>query len=166
MKTNPMLLLDTNIWMDYYVSERPLHREAVSFITSAIKNDAILLYAATTAKDLYYSLLVAFKRRIREENGGNIDSQTGHFINAYVWKMVQNISECATAVGCDGADIWLAEKYRSIHPDFEDNLIIAAAERAKADYLITNDEKLLRHCPVACADIHDALKLLELGQEA
>ena len=32
---------------------------------------------------------------------------------------------------------------------------------AKADYLITNDEQLLRHAPVAALSVEDAVKVLE-----
>ena len=48
-----------------------------------------------------------------------------------------------------------------LHADFEDDLVIAAALRAKADYLVTNDEGLLRHCPVAALDARDMVALLE-----
>ena len=48
-----------------------------------------------------------------------------------------------------------------LHADFEDDLIIAATLRAKADYLVTNNEGLLRHCPVAALDARDMVALLE-----
>ena len=48
-----------------------------------------------------------------------------------------------------------------LHADFEDDLIIAAALRAEADYLVTNNEGLLRHCPVAALDARDMVALLE-----
>ena len=45
------------------------------------------------------------------------------------WGCVRNMSEIATAVGCDGRDVWIAEKQKRLHPDYEDNLIIAASIR-------------------------------------
>ena len=56
--------------------------------------------------------------------------------------------------------VWLACKYRQVHDDFEDDLLIAAAQRAQADYLVTNDERLLKHAPVAALSARDALAAL------
>lgn len=57
--------------------------------------------------------------------------------------------------------VWLASKQRSIHHDYEDNLVVAAALRSKVDILVTNDEKLRRHSAVAALSVEDACKLLE-----
>ena len=64
-------------------------------------------------------------------------------------------------VTADASDVWLARTHRQVHADFEDNLVVAAAQRAKADFLITNDEQLLKHAPVAALSVADAIKVLE-----
>lgn len=69
--------------------------------------------------------------------------------------------EIATAVGCDQSDVWLARKRRRLHGDFEDNLVLSAADRAKADLFVTNDEQLLRHAPVAAMGVRDAVAYLQ-----
>lgn len=38
--------------------------------------------------------------------------------------------------------------------------MLAAAQRSKATLLVTNDEKLLKHSPVAALDVRDALSWL------
>ena len=43
----------------------------------------------------------------------------------------------------------------------EDNLVVAAAQRADATYLVTNDEALIKHAPVAALAPADALALLK-----
>ena len=53
----------------------------------------------------------------------------------------------ATAVGADESDLWTACNLRSVHNDLEDNLVVAAAQRADATYLVTNDEALIKHAP-------------------
>lgn len=63
------------------------------------------------------------------------------------------MDEIATAVGADSSDVWLVRKYQRIHADFEDCMVLAAAQRAKADYLVTSDEALLRHAPVAALSV-------------
>ena len=71
------------------------------------------------------------------------------------------MSELAIAVPCDYTDVWMAQKQRRLHGDFEDDLVIAAAMRVKADLLVTADKALLLHAPVAAVDLADAVKYLE-----
>ena len=59
----------------------------------------------------------------------------------------------------------MATKQRALHGDFEDDLLIAAALRGRVDYLVTNDELLLRHCPVAALSVDDMFALLGMRQE-
>ncbi len=63
------------------------------------------------------------------------------------------------------ADIWYAEKLRGVHDDFEDNLVLAAAERVKATYLVTSDEQLLKHATVATLTPERALAALKIPAE-
>jgi len=62
-------------------------------------------------------------------------------------------------VGADEADVWLAAKYRALNEDLEDNLVLAAANRAKADYLITNDTQLIAKSPVPALTPRDWLAI-------
>ena len=39
-------------------------------------------------------------------------------------------ARCA-GVACDQADVWMARKQRCLHEDYEDNLVVAAAQRAQ-----------------------------------
>lgn len=57
-------------------------------------------------------------------------------------------------------NVWLARKYQRINEDFEDCLVLAAAQRAKADFLVTSDEALLRHAPVTALSVDDLLALV------
>lgn len=77
------------------------------------------------------------------------------------WGCVDNLCEFATAVGLDNSDVWLARKYRTLHDDFEDNFILAAAERAKVDFLVTSDQSLLRKATVAALSPQDMLAVLK-----
>jgi predicted nucleic acid-binding protein len=61
----------------------------------------------------------------------------------------------------DNSDVWLARKYRTLHDDFEDNFILAAAERAKVDFLVTSDQSLLRKATVAALSPQDMLAVLK-----
>ena len=50
--------------------------------------------------------------------------------------------------------------------DFEDDLLLAAAARVDADYVVTSDRALLRHAPVACLDPADMRALLRVRAAA
>ena len=69
------------------------------------------------------------------------------------WSCLSVMDEIATAVACDQADVWMARKQRCLHEDYEDNLVVAAAQRACADCLVTNDQNLLKHSPVAAGSV-------------
>lgn len=49
----------------------------------------------------------------------------------------------------DEADLWLACRYRTLTWDLEDNVVLAAAQRAEADYLVTSDRALIQRATVA-----------------
>jgi predicted nucleic acid-binding protein len=57
--------------------------------------------------------------------------------------VVDNMQEIATPVGMDLSDVWLASKWRQVDADLEDNLVRAAAKRAKSDLLVTWDKGML-----------------------
>lgn len=155
-------LLDTNVLVDYYCGLRIGHQPARTFIERALSVDAPLFYAIESIKDAHYLIAAFHKSRARDE--GRILTQAEALAaNITAWGCIEHLQEIATAVGADLSDVRLATKLRSIHSDFEDNLIIAAAERAQADYLVTNDKRLLVHSPVAALSTEDALALLESG---
>ena len=77
------------------------------------------------------------------------------------WRRIDDMSEVGFAVGCDESDLWLARKHRTIHYDFEDDLMVAAAKRSEADFIVTRDKQFLAHCPVAALDTFDMLDYLQ-----
>lgn len=161
MSGAPTLLLDTNIWLDVYDGERKGNLRACALIGRANEKGAVLAYSVSSLKDMYYSLGNLMKRRIRAA-GETITAERALSAEATAWACVENMQELATPVGVDLSDVWLAGKYRELHRDFEDTLIAAAAARCKADVLVTNDERFLRHCPVRAMDCADALTWLTL----
>ena len=76
------------------------------------------------------------------------------------WDFIDDMQRWATPVGGSPVDLWFASKLRDEHAGIEDDLIIAACMRIDADYLVTNDEKLIKHSPVATITPAMAAKLL------
>lgn len=82
-------------------------------------------------------------------------------IRRIAWACVDNMRELATAVGMDESDLWLACKYRTLTWDLEDNVVLAAAQRAEVDYLVTNDWALIQRATVPALTPEDMTKVLE-----
>lgn len=154
------ILVDTNIWIDYYLGYRTGHAQARELLAQANHADVDILHAVTSTKDVFFLVAADFKREARKQAQGVLSPSAAQAAQAVAWACVDNIQTISTAVGCDQSDVWIARKQRELHSDYEDNLIVAAAMRSKASLLVTNDEKLLRHCPVAALCAEDALKVL------
>lgn len=156
----PTLLIDTNIWLDCFLPNRPGHDEAMSLMSFAYEREYPLLYPTTIVKDMFYLMVNALKCDIRAKKGA-LTQNDAAAVTECAWACVNNMRERATAVGADESDIWMACKLRSVHNDLEDNLVVAAAQRANATYLVTSDELLIKHAPVAALTPGDAFALLQ-----
>ncbi len=157
------ILIDTNVWLDNYIGSRSTKKTSRSLIDLCRYLEIDLYLAAVSLKDVYYNIGAALKRERRAE-GNPIDSPIAISIEEYAWKCVLNMMKIGTLVPVDTSDFVTARYYHQVHPDLEDDLILAAAQRARANYLVTTDEKLLRHAPVAAitpGDMHTLLESLE-----
>lgn len=67
----------------------------------------------------------------------------------------------ATAVPLDTSDLVESHRLHQIHRGLEDNLVIAAVLRAHADFLVTNDTKIIKHALVPSLSPIDMLRLLQ-----
>ena len=158
------LVVDTNVWLDM---EMPgdNYEQVREFVLTARAADARLGIAAHSLKDVY----TLMQRRLKLENERDhklpVD-KAGPSARVVAWAVVEKILETAEVVGSDYMDACIATKQRSIHDDYEDDLVIAAAMRMKADFLVTSDAALLRHCPVAALSPADATKWLQAQEWA
>lgn len=97
-------------------------------------------------------------------SGGALDEASARAIGDAALAFVRNMTENATAVGADASDLWLADKYLTLHRDYEDNLVLAACKRAQVDYLVTNDHKLLEHADLAAKTPRQMMSILALAE--
>jgi predicted nucleic acid-binding protein len=156
-------VVDTNVWLDLYLPNRLGRTEAKRFLSAAAKKEARILFTLQTANDVFAQVGVNNKRWVRE-GLGELNEAYSKAIRELSWDCVSNMREIGTVVGADLSDLWLAEKYRALHNDLEDNLVLAACVRAKADYLVTRDVGLIKHSPVAALTPADATKLLAMTE--
>ena len=112
MKNPPMLLVDTNVWIDAYDGDREQHMRAHVLLDTAFERGISLAFAVSSLKDVYYALSSALKRQSRAVHGAlsEVDARAAE---AYAWACVQNMQEIATPVAVDASDVWLAGKFRA-----------------------------------------------------
>lgn len=158
MGTHDLLLVDTNVWVGYFLSEEPHSEEVHHFFSDAQERGVTLAYTPATIKDVFYTI----PRRLRlaaQREGGDTNVS---FLPA-AWACVRKMTEIAVAASQSLAECDMAWMLRNTHGDFEDNLLMATAETCNADYVVTYDRKLLERFAPACATPGQVLRLLKMG---
>lgn len=153
------LLLDTNVWIENYLGERGELAESRELIDYCLARNIHLFVSAPSLKDVYYGIDRYLKAKARNE-GLEVTEAFASAVEQIAWKSTQNLMGNATVVPLDTTDLLEARRFYELHRDFEDDLILAAAQRAKADYLVTSDKKLLSKAVVPTATPGDMIALL------
>ena len=135
------IVVDKNIWLDFYLRERPQHEDAARFIRTAERFEANLGTPADAVNEVFYIVGKCLKQKIRE-NGGIVDESTARSINDFAWQCVEHMTDLAVSIPMDDRTAWLTRHYREITSDYEDGSVLAACELCKARYLVTHDKKL------------------------
>lgn len=159
---NPRIMLDTTVWIDFFVPGRSGSATAMRLVRSAIEAGAELLYISGILSDLFYEVRRDAAEWVRASSG-EVSRDAARLCHGYAWGCVEDLHELATAVGTEDADVRRALRYRSLSEDLEDNLVLAAARRADVDYLVTTDRVLLAKATVAALAPQDMLTVLEAG---
>ena len=152
------IVVDTNVWLDNYLGFRSGNRAAMALISAARARNATLMYPVGALQDVFALLVIELKRGARAE--GSLTEADVAAFRQIAWSCVDNMREFATAIGADESDVWLASKYRKLTWDLEDNMVLAAAERSGADYLVTNDRALINKATLAALTPTDLTTLL------
>ena len=153
------MLLDVNVWIDNYLSDRPLSGDARALLSWMGERGVSILYPITAPGTVFYVIQQSLKRAALAD-GVALRQGDAIAIRELAWACVENMAELGAPVGADVSDFWLARKYRSVHADLEDNLVLAAAERSRAGYLITSDEALLKKSSIPALTAHDFLQMV------
>ena len=155
------VLCDTNVWLDYYLGLRPNHDSARRLIRDGIYQDVLFLVPVSALGDFFYLCQADFKKALRDAYG-TIDESQAVAAREGAWAALANLLETATVVGADHSDAYKALKQKVAHGDYEDNLVVAAALRSGADFLVTDDEKLRRDAPIMALTVNEACEYLGL----
>ncbi len=158
----PILLLDTNVWLDICLPHRPNSAAAMNLLFAADIIGASLTYPSQALLDVYQKVRSDNKRWIRESR--ELTQNDAVAIKRLAWDYINMIQRVATAVPVDSNDIALACAFRDNHDDLEDDLVLAACQRAHANYLVTNDLSLAKHAPIETKTPAEMTALLQSGR--
>ena len=153
------LLVDTNVWLDFFIERSFKHEIARRLVVEAQMRNIQLFTAVHTVKDCYFLINAELKRMERAERG-TVSESSALAMREVAWSCVKNLRRLSYIVPADDSDAIEAIIMRAEHPDFEDNLIAAAALRARADCVVTLDAGMLAHQPVSCITPEEALDLV------
>ena len=159
MRENPIALVDTNVWLDNFLPDRPNSVQSRTFIMQARTEGVQLTYPVHCLKDIFFIIQAHLKQLARGQ--GQLKDADSLAIQEIAWACIENMREFATAIGADESDAWKACKYRLLTNDLEDCFVLAAAERVPVDFLVTNDQRLLRKSTVNAFTPEDALLVLQ-----
>lgn len=159
MNQNNVIVVDANVWIDYLFGNNPGNESASRFFSQAQKVGANLVIPPHLVCNVFYVV----KRRLKAQNkadGKQSPEKAAAAARVAAWAAVDLIMELATVGPSDQMDAIFAAKSRSIHGDYEDNLVVACTKRTKALLLVTNDQQLIRHSSVAALTPEDACTYL------
>lgn len=157
------LVLDTNVWIDNYCGWHAGFPACKELLLKASLEGVELYFPVHAAADVLYMVATEYKRKTKELEGDLTESMA-IAAREVALESMRNMVELATPIGADGSDLWLADRYLSIHKDFEDNLVLAACRRIKADYLVTNDRQLIQKATILAKTPAQMVELMKLGK--
>ena len=153
------ILVDANVWLDYGIATSENHESAVRFMVESAVNDVVLYVSSISLKDVFQLIVRRTKKELRNE-GTEIDAAWSAAISESAWSIVRSMREAALVVPVGSSEVLHAETWRTAHGDLEDDLVLAAAKRVRADCVVTSDRELLKRAQGICLSIDQARSLL------
>ncbi len=154
------LLVDTNIWVDYFLARSDDCKAVTRLFYLAQESESLALYVVShSIKDIAYILASTMKEYARGQEG-SLSADAAAAAREVAWGCVRNMIDRAIVIPVGQSELLQAFTYKSIHDDFEDDIILGAARRAEVDYILTHDKLLARHSPIPCIEVAQALELL------
>ena len=158
------VMLDTNVVVDYLMGREPGCSDCAKLMAMHAACELAICIAALTLKDAYYLVSMQLKRMERKASG-SLSDEMAQAAGDVAWSCIRQLAENAIIVPTGRAECLHALVIRAVHADFEDDLIVATAQHAGVDCLVSNDQLLVKHAPIACLTSGDAVALLESQRE-
>lgn len=149
------VFLDTNVLVDFMLG-RGTAGEVSELLALCAERQIAVLASNLSLKDVFYLVGGFIKDQVRADHGGTLPEPDALAAREIAWACVESVGEFADIVGSARAEYREACLLKPLHPDFEDNLIVSCAKHFGADVLVTSDDQLIRHAPIACLTPRDA----------
>lgn len=157
------LLIDTNVWIDYFLSRSSECRQATELLVRAGESESVALYVVShSIKDIAYILASTMKEQARR-CAGELTEEAAAAAREVSWGCVRNMLDQAIVIPVGQTEILQAFTYKAVHDDLEDDILLGAAYRAGIDCIVTHDKRLAQRSPIACIDIGQALAMVREG---
>lgn len=141
------LLVDTNVWLDYFLGRKGA-QSAARFLGKTLENDDVLVTTTSITKDVFYLIGASLKRRTVAD--GEVNSErNAKTVNEIAWQCLSTIQGMAIVLNQGFEQHLEAMALRDANSDYEDDLLVATAQSADIDFIVTNDDRLLKSSPVA-----------------
>ena len=151
------LMLDTCIWVNSQIGTNSGHEAARKLVVAARKRGMLLGIAPHSLSTVFY-IVYRHLRRFGSGNDAVSPEDAAAAAKETAWGVVGSIMDYAVVVGADGSDARIAALHKSVHDDFEDNLVLAAARRMRADLVVSDDLAFVQHSPLPIMTADDALR--------
>ena len=154
------VMLDTNVVIDYLMGRAPGCDDCAKLISMYRAGKHAIYVSTLSLKDAYYLVSMQLKRMERKASGV-LGEDMAQAANQVAWSCIRQLTENMLVLPTGRAETLQAFVLHSAHADLEDHLIVATALSAGIDDLVSNDDDLIRHAPIACLSSADAVSLLE-----
>lgn len=155
------LLIDTNVWMDYFSGRSDRTANVVHLIEIADASERIALFASSlSVKDVSYLVSAAIKQECRRKTG-SLSANAISAADETAWACVRQMRELALIAPVGADEVFDSFVFKYHHNDFEDDLMLGVANRIDADYVVTEDKNLIKHTNGVCINADQALRLVE-----
>ena len=136
------LLIDTNVWLDHLLGRKGC-KDALGVLQKAAEQEDAVATTPSIMKDAFYLVCAALKRRATDS--GESSEANAKAINEIGWACVATIQSLSVMVPQGFGEHLEAVLLKDSNKDYEDNLLLATAQSAKIDFIITNDKDLLKN---------------------
>ncbi|MDF7641373.1 PIN domain-containing protein [Bifidobacterium sp. ESL0784] len=160
-ETKRNIVFDTNILIDIVMHRSLRESAALKLMDACADLNLNPMCVSLSLKDVDYIVKVNTKRDFKDAMAGVEQATVQQLVTQIGWTSVESIMEVCQVAAVDGEVCKKALKLRSAHPDFEDDLIVAASRQANADMVVTDDQDLIKHFPDLCISVEDALKQID-----
>lgn len=141
------VLLDTNVWLDYYLGYRAGNSDASRLISLLLEKEIPIYYSSLSLKDVFYSIASCLKADVRE-SGETLSLGRAQAIREIAWGCADNMSWMGFAAPMNESQVRRAMMLKGLHSDLEDDLVLSCLETDGIDSFVTSDKALLGKSPV------------------